>query len=499
MANINSDVLKRFCEPEWVARAYGEYLLDCSEQQAALLGEVTDAVGDDNLEECIDTESSAFIAARSNATEIVQQELKTSADYNVIEDLQPGSSKFNHAFARMVRDHSSRLYNVLNTLSFQFPNIDVFDANELYGISPDEAALTTASVINRVSALVDEISLSHKLPANAKFCLNDGFVNFKDLFKLVIGKGAIGDTLANFSISATNGKDVAIDNISTNFTTVIEQVKASFASAVAWGEGFLNVGRGSVSDAVLSFETQVGNVIKDFSANFASVVNNVKATITTCGNNVLNFTSNAYVQLGWKQVVDDVFNTVNDTDVSNYTGSSPFSSICLKTAGDALAATGKTVLTVACGIFNGVYNILKKLWQKAWPKISFVSSNPVDIQVKDTDDQSYTVQGMQFKTISPDYQHKQITFNLSDPGEDDEYADGVEQTIRHILNKWYAIDTFFGQLCFQFKNVSNNGNISACMDIIYKPKCLNFQDLNESGLFPIIDMGPSSTYNVWGN
>lgn len=485
---LQSDILSKMTDPNWVCKSYAEYLLDAAMQQSDLIAALNDASNDDSLEQMIDARSYRFLQLRDQYKTLVEQALIADRKYSP-DKLATNSSDFSTMSRTIEQTTGAHIWRAVQS---EFPNTfgSAPRAQYMFNYSPDEVALSTDTVQTKIEQLVDGIMAAKGYNSAAKYAMGAGFIDLRPLLIKAVSNYSIGRMDAQFTLSAVDGTDTSLGNITLDLDSVINEMKSSFASAVAWAQGFSSIGVGSISDALNSFSAGVGAIITDTTSNFANIVNNVKANIAQAQNNILDFFNIAYEQLGWKAVVEDNFTVPDETDVSSYTGASPWSAVSLNTAKDVASAVASTIGTAFVAIGMGAAAVAKKLWGYVKPYVANVTDNPTDVTVQNKEDLTYTALGWFLQTSTDTINHPytlQYSFhsvNGTPTAEIEGLVDELENVLmNHVVGNWYAIDLLTGTLNFKIDRTEVTGvKLTIGFSAQFKPKCLDIDSVQEASL-----------------
>lgn len=496
--------IQRLCSPEWIAKSYSEYMLDCAQSQFNMINELTTAAADDELDEVIDDASDVYCTVTDNLVSIANQFSESESGVILCTSINDGftlpilqtiidNQEDYHDLYVEIGNNLEALAAQASTYSSEIDRVGTGDeriATFFDAVTKEVFITNSDDFISKKNAIIGDVMTNLHMGYNSPVLLDGGSVQLDELVTNIICN------VNSLPTSNMTLKDLSGTTISTSFSLssddIFDQLKAAASSAIAWGFGFAAMSKDTMADKLAYFEAQIKSFISDTTESFASSVNVVRARIAEASDNINNFFDIAAEELGWNSLKNDTLLSVDETDVYSYTGASPLGSINTSLASKVATTVGKVVLGVGLGIFEGAKKLLSKAWNKVKPYVKAVTEDPVDIGLCDESDKSYTIANWM-------YHREHVTLycsNKSTYDRDSQYQ--LEGILEDKYDKWISIDTFFGELqfCIHWVDSEYGGNNTTInMSYRFKPKCLNYRAMVKRGL--VFKMAPQGvpTYN----
>lgn len=476
MARLNSTVLQETVSSEWLAKTYSEYMYACADDQIELNNLISEACDDATLNTAIEEYRSVF----DMNIDIVNDEMAAFAIQNgaTIEDIQSRNSIWSQIMAGY--NPSTAVSNALNNIITKFDNSwsstsDLLDdIRDQAVICDDHIAeqMDIQSIINRLS---DGVLTTLNLPQGYRIPLQEGFVSLKDLTSNLITFSNLNHYA--FDIASCDSLGRSLQDLTLTSSDVIEQLKESASSCIAWAQGFASCSLDNVTDRITNFSENVKTAFSTAYTESKQVFNNVRAMLSSATCTIENFISQATQQLGIFKLADEGI-TVDRTDVSQYTGASPYSGLNLHTAKGVFSAAVDVISGAAKAVWNGLVRLVKKGVSKIKPTVTALVGYPLDLKV--INDKSDT------------YQVSDLCYNCDEARVEVPFEPLTANNLyRHLnskyLNKTLSFDSYFSTVVIVVKSVSKTSHDTRTwIQITYsyqiKPKCMNWRALVNADL-----------------
>lgn len=491
---LPTTAIQRLCSPEWIAKTYSEYMLDCANAQFNLINEVSNAMANDAIENFVTLSSDKYF-------EEMDKIVKAANDYNEnIVGTRPYVSIDQPETVQAVQwiiSNLSPTANVRLAIQGAIGRLAAWTSDPLALVDSDKLFTGTmtledwllkysinlwirdcATYKSALTAAINEASINTGISANSQVILDDGCTTLADVITAAVSDASsLG--CPEISIHTIDGTSID-DHYTISADDIFEQMKATASSAIAWGFGFASMSLDTMSDKMAYFESQVKAFISDTTESFASSVNVVRSRIGSAKDDILSFFEYAAEELGWNDLANDDLDLPSETDVFAYTGASPLGAIDTSTLKGVATAVAKTALAIGAGIFEGAKALLKKAWKKVKPYIKAVTDNPVDIGVCDESDKSYTVTNWLYHAENiPCWVNPTNTYN---PNSDDHRLENIMQS---KIGHWISVDTFFCEMQVKIESLNSQSEMGRTLvNFSYrmKPKCLNYRAMIKRGL-----------------
>ena len=479
---INVEKFKYGVSEVWYARTYSEYLSTCAAKQAELMTSLAEAAASEALDTMIDTKIDVVDTRLQEIRERVYDGIV--AENEAIDNRVASwdSPEFIKKYDYLYQNDSDfkALVDAFSS-DYSYNGLDLTSLPRFFTIHTSDDIIAKDPELNAIISNITRNELDKLgLDPESEYTLDEGFVTFKTLFSTYIFHANLNLTDSELEVDAKDGQEKPIVGFSLNADDIMESIKTNFASATAWAQGFAALCSDNVSDALATFDANIGAIISATNERFAASVATVKAVIASTKANVTAFIDTASEMLGWNKVRDSAFTTVSDTDVAAYTGASPLSAINLKTASGIAKATGKTLLAAGYGMWMGIKAVGKKLWNKVRPTVMALTSNPEDLSVINQTDLSYTISGWCFNN------ENQVTTLSTSPISSvstEQVAAKIKQALTGKVGSWVSMDTYFGILMIRINDITiPGGSVVLKYDYQFKPKCMNVKSLLRFGV-----------------
>lgn len=345
------------------------------------------------------------------------------------------------------------------------------------------------SNLTAVDTKVNEILTAHGLSYNQIIALDQGFVKLGDAMSYV-GKAScvyadstingVDDALTKESFDVKNAAGQTIQNVKISAIDILDSVKKSLHSSVATAAAIsASIGE-SISDKYNLFTDKLGRFFDSTFSDISGMVSFVKDTFKTKFDSPFDYVSNLLSKIGiGKQADDDTF-TPDQSEIYEYTGSSPLPVIDFHFLGSAFETVGKAIGAGLKIMFGGIVEGLEKVTNtigSAFENTAYIG----DLEQKPASVKNHTIENWFYSDCR--YPTNFTTQYGVTPYQHAEAVQYANTKLNKIKGKWIIKSNMFRQVAVyvydeESKNVfANSGSypelLNPKLQVAIKPKLID--------------------------
>lgn len=314
-----------------------------------------------------------------------------------------------------------------------------------------------------VKAKANEVISNAGLNGSMSITLSGGYTTLDELVSGIISNANSSSSAfskINLNLTDVNGNKIEKekDNVGYSYQSLCDDLQNAYTSVVTYAAGFLASTKESVADRLSVFDSFIHDRINMSISKISNSTRSIRDKLSSAKNTSVDFFNEFINLVGWNDYSNtgEIPATIEQTDMSKYTGASPVAALDFSSAKKAIGSTAKVVGKAVAAIGVGLWNIAKGIFSKVKNFIVHTVSDPYDLEKLDNNSSSGLVDGFQYQMDLSGWTICRPIFRAAD--DTGTKTDEVIEVLKRSSNKWIKLNSMFGEALVKYDNLVKRTN-----------------------------------------